>query len=185
MPIGSYSSIPYLASHLLKKRPATVLDLGMGFGMTGAVVRQWLDGGIEPFKTTLVGVEVWPEYRSVLWDLYDSVYVDTIQQFLATSNTRFDLIVMGDVLEHFHFPAGEIVIQQAQMKLKPSGYLFVATPAEPMPQGPVYGNRHEEHRSHWRPADLARRGFEILLSADESQLEPAVATLIARWQRPE
>ena len=98
MPIGSYSPIPHLASHLLKHRPDSVLDLGIGFGMTGAVVRQWLDDGVQPFTTTLVGVEAWPQYRSVLWDLYDSLFMETIQQFLVTRRDRFELIVLGDVL---------------------------------------------------------------------------------------
>ncbi len=36
---------------------ATVLDLGAGMGFYGAVVRQWCDSGVRPWRTRLVGVE--------------------------------------------------------------------------------------------------------------------------------
>lgn len=183
MPIGSYSTIPFLANQLLSQRPRTILDLGIGFGMTGAVVRQWLDSGYKPFETSLQGVEIWPQYRSPLWDLYDVVYVQSIEEHLQTPGESADLIVLSDVLEHFEFAHGERVIQLAQQRLAADGVLMISTPAEHLPQGPVYGNPHEEHRSLWNSADFVRRGFEIVLSQEDVQLPPAVPTLIARWKR--
>lgn len=184
MPIGSYAAIPVLAAELLAARPASVLDLGIGFGMAGAVVRQWLDAGARPFNTYLAGVEVWPDYRSPLWDLYDLVSIGLIEQQLSAEDMLFDMIIMGDVLEHFEFACGEEVLRGAQRRLAPDGRLFVSTPALPMPQGMAHGNPYEQHRSGWTAADLARRGFEILLSESDPQLPPAVPTLVARWISP-
>ena len=183
MPIGSYTSIPWLASQLLIQRPKSVLDLGIGFGMAGAVVRQWLDSGYEPFETYLCGVEVWPEYRSPLWDLYNAVYVQTIEEHLQTPGPPAELIVLSDVLEHFEFEDGERVIQLAQDRLTEGGVLMVSTPAAEIPQGAVYGNPYEQHRSLWNSEDLTQRGFEVLLNEDQPQLPPAKPTLIGRWQR--
>jgi len=78
MPIGSYAATVPLVQTLIRARPRSVLDLGMGFGCGGVVVRQWLDLGVRPWKTYLVGVEVWSDYRNPVWDLYSAVYVQTI-----------------------------------------------------------------------------------------------------------
>lgn len=183
MPIGSYASIPPLASHLLQQRPRSVLDLGIGFGMTGAAVRQWLDEAQRPYATTLYGVEIWPDYRSPLWDLYDAIFIQSIEESLQTLPISFDLVVLGDVIEHFTFQEGERVLASTDKKLNPGGFVYVATPAGPMPQGAAHGNPYETHRSAWTADDLAQRGFEIVLSDHDRQLPPAVPTLAARRQK--
>ena len=64
MPIGCCSLVPAIATQFVLRRPRSVLDLGVGMGFYGAVVRQWLDGGVQPWRTRLVGVEGFDAYRS-------------------------------------------------------------------------------------------------------------------------
>lgn len=61
MPIGNSVAVPYVVQHLMKRGPQRVLDLGIGFGMYGAVVRQWHDRGVRPWRTHLTGVEVFAD----------------------------------------------------------------------------------------------------------------------------
>src|SRR4029434_7034396 len=107
MPIGSYAAVPPLVQSLLQGQPRSVLDLGMGFGGGGVLVRQWLDQGVRPWKTFLAGVEAWPDYRNPVWDLYNVIYAQTIERFLASSDETFDCVLFCDVLEHFEKAAGQ------------------------------------------------------------------------------
>jgi hypothetical protein len=56
MPIGCYSLVPMIANRLHDAQPRSVLDLGVGKGFYGAVVRQWLDLGVRAWRTKLFGV---------------------------------------------------------------------------------------------------------------------------------
>lgn len=180
MPIGSYTAIPYVASEFAERPPRTVLDLGIGFGMYGAVVRQWVDQGVRPWRTRLVGVEAWSEYRSPLWDLYDLIVADRIENYLARYSDLFDAVILSDVLEHFEHDAGEQLLRSAAQRLNPRGRLFVCTPAHFYPQESVYGNDLERHRSLWTPLELANLGFEILLTGQDPQL--GYPTIIALYR---
>jgi predicted TPR repeat methyltransferase len=161
MPIGSYAAVPLLAQRLLRLRPQSVLDLGMGFGGCGAAVREWLDAGVRPWKTYLAGVEAWADYRNPVWDLYDVVYVQTIEDFLRLSSEAFDCVLLGDVLEHFEKEAGRQVLLDIQPRVAPDGCLLVTTPAHFFSQEAVYGNAWERHRSYWSAEELAALGFAV------------------------
>jgi len=161
MPIGSYAAIPLLAQALLQYRPRSVLDLGMGFGGGGVVVRQWLDLGVRPWRTYLVGVEAWADYRNPVWDLYNVVYVQTIEQFASASAESFDCVLLGDVVEHFEKDAGRKVLASVKPLVAAGGSLLLATPATFRPQEAVYGNERERHRSLWSPDDLIELGFQV------------------------
>lgn len=161
MPIGSYAAIPSLAQNLLRHRPRSVLDLGMGFGGGGVVVREWLDFGVRPWKTYLVGVEAWSDYRNAVWDLYDVVFAQTIEEFLGSCAETFDCVLLGDVLEHFEKEAGRHIVAAIKPRVAAGGRLLVTTPARFIPQEAVYGNERERHRSLWSDSDLAQLGFLV------------------------
>ena len=162
MPIGCCSLVPAIATKLQLARPRSVLDLGIGMGFYGAVVRQWLDLGVRPWRTKLVGVEGFAGYRNPCWDLYDEVVVAPIEEFLETATETWDAILLLDVLEHFSHAAGRDILAAARGRLSPGGRFFVGTPAVWMEQGAAYGNEFERHRSLWTAEELRAAGLEIL-----------------------
>ena len=162
MPIGCTSFVPMIAHELMKHRPASVLDLGIGMGFYGAVVRQWLDLGVRPWRTCLVGVEGFEAYRNPCWELYDGVVAARIEDYLAMAGGVWDAILLLDVLEHFKRTAGESVLSAARQRLSANGRLFVGTPAVWMEQGAFYGNELERHRSLWTADELRAVGFTVL-----------------------
>jgi SAM-dependent methyltransferase len=162
MPIGCCSLVPAIATQFVLRRPRSVLDLGIGMGFYGAVVRQWLDGGVQPWRTRLVGVEGFDTYRSPCWNLYDDVVVSSIERFLEADSGTWDAILLLDVLEHFEHSQGAAMLQQLRLRLTPEGRLFVGTPAVWMDQGPAYGNEFERHRSLWTGDEMQTIGFELL-----------------------
>ena len=162
MPIGCCSLVPTIATHFALFQPRSVLDLGIGMGFYGAVVRQWLDGGVQPWRTRLVGVEGFAAYRGPCWDLYDEVVESPIERFLVMNADLWDTILLLDVLEHFEHSQGEAILVALRRRLSPGGRLFVGTPAVWMDQGAAYGNALERHRSLWNADDLLASGFELL-----------------------
>ena len=163
MPIGCCSLVPTIATHLQLARPRSVLDLGIGMGFYGAVVRQWLDLGVQPWRTKLVGVEGSAAYRNPCWDLYDEVVVAPIEEFLIAATETWDAILLLDVLEHFPHVAGEQILAAARGRLSLCGQFFVGTPAVWMEQGAVHGNEFERHRSLWTAEELRATGFHVLV----------------------
>ena len=116
MPIGSYVVLPHVAHALATSRPQRVLDLGAGFGLYGAVVREWLDGGVKPWRTLLVGVEGHAPYGNPLWDLYNVMAIDTIERFLDRHADLYDAVLLLDVIEHFEKAEGWRRLDQAQQR---------------------------------------------------------------------
>lgn len=167
MPIGSFVTIPVVAFELSERKPKTVLDLGIGFGMWGAVVREWVDMGVRPYNTIIHGVEAFIDYYSPLWKLYNKIHHLLIQDFEPTQN--YDFIIFADVLEHFSAEQGAMVLEKIKQWLNPGGVLMVATPGLFVPQENVYGNELERHLSLWLPADLQAHGFEILRNENPDQ----------------
>lgn len=179
MPIGSYAAIPTIASQMILRHPKRILDLGMGFGMMGAAARQWIDLGVSPWRTYLVGVEVWASYRNPLWQLYDLVFLRSIEEHLALDQATYDMVVLGDVIEHFDDAIAQRVLQAALERVAPNGCCLVITPAVDMQQGAAHGNPYETHRSVWTAERLSSAGFDILLNEHDPQLPPAVPTVVA------
>ncbi len=162
MPIGCCSLVPAIATQFVLFQPRSVLDLGIGMGFYGAVVRQWLDGGVQPWRTRLVGVEGFAAYQNPCWDLYDEVVESSIELFVEVNADLWDAILLLDVLEHFEHTQGEAILGTLRNRLSPRGRLFVGTPAVWMEQGAAYGNALERHRSLWTAGDLRGLDFELL-----------------------
>lgn len=163
MPIGCCSLVPAIVTQLTNRRPCSVLDLGVGMGFYGAVVRQWLDFGVRPWRTRIVGVEGFDAYRNSCWDLYDEVIVTSIEEYLGTATETWDAILLLDVLEHFDHDTGVRILDAARHRLSPTGCFFVGTPAIWMEQGAVYNNEFERHRALWTADELRAADFEILV----------------------
>lgn len=183
MPIGSHVLVSHVVQGLVERRPAKVLDLGIGFGFYGAAVRQWLDFGILPGAgTELVGVEAWAEYRSPLWELYDRIYCQPIPDFLDANTEVFDAILLLDVIEHFPKAEGDRLIPALKSRTAPNGQLVIGTPAIFHPQGDYMGNPFERHHSLWSEDDFRRQEFEILLNGTPDRFGHEM--LLGRWIAP-
>jgi 2-polyprenyl-3-methyl-5-hydroxy-6-metoxy-1,4-benzoquinol methylase len=162
MPIGSLSELPIVVIQLLTPRANSVLDLGIGMGMYGAAVRQWLDLGYEGsgYKTLIHGVEGFEKYRNPCWQLYDEVTIDDVIDYIPTQ--AYDAILLNDVIEHFELPDALKVVERMKQHLTQGGKFIVVTPAIDMPQGEVYGNMFERHLSAWTTQMFIDLGFTIL-----------------------
>ena len=76
-----------------------VLDLTCGYGLLGALLRNYLEKSMDPDKWRLqiVGAESDEIKRSPLWGFYDSVMVLSPDRFLKGHNKRYDIVFISDI----------------------------------------------------------------------------------------
>jgi 2-polyprenyl-3-methyl-5-hydroxy-6-metoxy-1,4-benzoquinol methylase len=181
MPIGS-SSVYRRLVHLLElRRPRSVLDLGVGLGINGAAVRNWLDYGVTPYPTLLVGVEGHAAYRNPMWLLYSDIEIGDIAT-AAALDRPWACILMTDVLEHFDRLTGEHVLGRIAAALEPGGLAIVTTPAIWFAQGAWGDNPLETHRCLWTADELRALGWSV--DWDGTPDEYGQSMLLATWERP-
>jgi len=142
-------------------RPKTILDLGSGVGIYGAMIHAAnpkigmiaLDG----FLPYLLQEASRASYGGLLW-LPIEMIVD------GTVSVCTDLTICMDVIEHFDKPT-------ARRVLALPGRMIVSTPLFDYRQGPVGGNSLEEHRCHFTEGELNALGFGMLVKFDHVALD--------------
>ncbi len=160
MGTSNWQHISYCCELMYALQPRSVLDIGVGFGRWGILARQICDSaGTDPGgrRVRILGVEAFPKliqpYHSAF---YDEVVIGDALDYLRGTPERFDLAVLGDVLEHFPRDQAEEVLQLARTK---ACYTMLGVPlGTDWEQGEMYGNPYERHRSSWRHGDFRRLG---------------------------
>jgi hypothetical protein len=154
------ANIPFVVSELQRLRPRSVLDVGVGFGKIGMLVREYLEcwyGRYSPasWQIKVEGIEIFEGYRNPLWtSMYNRVHIGDAR-VLARELRSFDVAICCDVIEHMDKESG---LDLVRCLTDTCGTLLLTTPIAFWPQGAENGNVHEVHRSHWGPDDL--QGFE-------------------------
>lgn len=157
MPISNWSQIPAIMNEVYRLQPKTVLDLGIGFGKYGALLREVLDGmhgrcRKNQWEAQICGMEAHAGYANPAWGCYTSV---TLWDFTKDYDliTGLDLVLMIDSLEHMEPDAGTLFLDKLVANNK---HVIVSVPIEYMPQGAVYGNELEAHRTHHKGDEFDR-----------------------------
>ncbi len=155
---GNYQNLADVVTWMRAADPRSVLDVGVGFGRWGFLVRDFLEvwngrNNRAAWAVRLVGVEAFEaNIREHQRLLYDELYIGRAEEFFAQRTERFDLCILGDVLEHFPKPVGQHLLEQA---LARSGYVLLVLPlGGEWPQGDAYGNAFERHLASWEAAEV-------------------------------
>jgi hypothetical protein len=154
MPVGSSYAFIKVNNCVLSTNPDSILDLGIGYGMNGAGIRNWYSMGCY-----ITGVEVFEQYRNAMWGCYDRVVIDDIINYLKVCS-EYDMVIMTDVLEHFTKEDGVKVLDMISKAAIKNA--VITTPAVWFEQGHVHGNMYEEHKSIWTVDDLKSLGWGIV-----------------------
>lgn len=157
MPSSDAMTIPHVLKLVKSIGPNSILDIGCGNGKYGFLFRELLDmnyGRMNPseWHVRIDGMEIMEKYRSPLHDyFYDAVFWGNWMDIKP--NPIYDVVFMGDVLEHF--PEGEW--QKALDKALHSGSIVITVCPNwdgSINQGAVFGNESERHRVVLSPSQI-------------------------------
>ena len=141
MPYSDMSNIPWIEWALEKKMPKTVLDLGVGAGKYGKIVKKVLP------ESLVVGVEIWAPYVAEfnLNKIYDKVHICDARIY---PDFNYDLVFLGDVLEHM---TKDEAIDLWRKVSKQAKTAILSIPIINFPQSHEHGgNPFEDHiKDNW------------------------------------
>jgi hypothetical protein len=152
MPTSHSGQINEIVELIVNANPASVLDIGVGFGKYGFLSREYLelsDGRNEYNNWTrrIDGIEGYADYIGDLQKLiYSNVYIGNVLEILPKSEIKYDLILLIDVFEHFTYEEGMKLLGYCQ---KHGKNIIISTPKLVSEQGGVFNNPLESHKFQW------------------------------------
>lgn len=161
-----------IVDKVLSNPDNAVLDIGCGEG-------KW--GKLFTGKVRLVdGVEVWQPYidKYNLVSLYDNLL--NIDMKDLTFNKKYDIVVLGDVLEHISREDAVVFLDKLKANVDT---IYLTLPITVCIQdGNVIGNPFETHHYQWSDKEVRYElGFELLnVSANDNGL---VAIGCYEWRK--
>jgi hypothetical protein len=164
MPQSDPFTMPWVIYLVNQLKPKSTLDIGVGNGTYGFLIRQHFDiasGRInkEQWQLRIDGIEVFEGYKNPIWDYYyDKVTIGDALQIVGEIG-HYDLVFLGDVIEHFTKEDGLRLIDKLFEK---TDVIIISTPFFDYPQGPLYGNIHETHLSYWGIEDFKQYFFKTI-----------------------
>jgi len=178
MPSSRPNTIPTVI-HLVKQfQPKSILDVGIGFGKWGHLFREYTDineAESDParyrrrnWRVRIDGIEGHAAYLTPMHRfLYSDIHVGDAC-LLIRKLPRYDLIFMGDVIEHLDKTLGLQLLRDALKKANKG--LIVSTPKFETGQADLCGNELERHRSLWLAGDFKQFDRVIVRTVDQAIL---------------
>lgn len=152
MPSSYPENIPKIIHLVAKFKPKSVLDVGIGRGKYGFLLKEYFEnasGEWEPIEK-IDGLEVFPEYVTDLQRLcYDEIHIGNALEY---EYPKYDMYLLIDVLEHWPKEQAFKVLDDLTKK----GLVLISTPTNIGNQGAVHGNEWECHVSQWLPPDFEK-----------------------------
>ncbi|WP_136616574.1 MULTISPECIES: methyltransferase domain-containing protein [Mesorhizobium] len=156
MPFSSNAFEHYVGTLFDLLQPGRVCDIGPGEGKYSGIARR--KAKEHGFACHLTAVEIDQSYVDTydLHNLYDDVIVADAVTLINNPRCRFDLVIMGDCIEHMRKSDG---IDLVNFLIYRTGYICIITP-EALVQDDWEGHASEAHISVWSVEDF--RGLNML-----------------------
>lgn len=164
MPSSRPNTIPIVIHLLRQLKPESILDIGVGFGKWGHLFREYTDileaehdperYRRENWRVRIDGIEGHASYLTEMHRyLYNEIHVGDAAALMKTL-PNYDLIFLGDIIEHFDKPAGMELLRDAFARANKA--VIVSTPKFETEQDALCGNELERHRSLWSVRDFKK-----------------------------
>ncbi|MFO0839102.1 MAG: glycosyltransferase [Phycisphaerae bacterium] len=180
---GNYQNLGDVIAWIRAIDPRSVLDIGTGFGRWGFLVRDFLEiwngrNHRDRWQVRLIGVEAFEhnvrEHHALL---YNEVYRGPAERFLAERADSFELVILGDVLEHFDKRDGEATLAECMQR---GHYVLLVLPlGDDWPQGDSYGNPFERHLASWTRDEILRCAPLIACEYCDESGRPFLAAVLS------
>lgn len=152
MPTSHPMQINEILDAVLMVNPKSILDIGVGYGKYGFLCREFLDtmkhdDNYGKRTHIIEGIEVFPKYLTPVHDyIYDKIHIGNAKDVLPKLDKKYDMILLIDVLEHFTYEDGIIILNECK---RHCDYIIISVPKDIGNQGTVHGNKHETHHFQW------------------------------------
>lgn len=162
MATSSVQLIPYVLRNLSQVPVKSVLDIGMGFGNYGCLIRDYYDLAKaespeqlerHSWRMRIDGIEPYAEFISDRQrSVYDDIYVGTALDVLPDLGS-YDVILLVAVLVHMPKEEGTRLVNM--MYAHCNQLVLITTPTRPWPQDDIFENPYEVHHDvTWQPSDF-------------------------------
>ncbi len=176
MPSSRVITVPLVLAVVRQLNPQSILDIGIGFGKFGYLFREYTDivnSDVEParygrdgWKVRIEGIEGCPAYvHDGHRFIYNQIHLGNAVDVLPRLG-RYDLIFLGDVIEHFTKEVGMNLLRAALDRADQC--VMLTTPKFDTGQGTLHGNPLETHHSVWTLDDFKKLGPCKIRLADSS-----------------
>jgi hypothetical protein len=179
MPSSDPTTIPYVLRLVSTLEPESILDVGAGNGRYGFLFRELLDMNYARFKQwkyRIDAVEIETDYLNPVHNyVYNNVFIgDWLDVEIAF---HYDLVFMGDVLEHFR----ESEWQDALKKARDLADTVIVV--SPNWDGSSYqkawhGYEHETHHVELSPEKV---GGKCLFANSKSFMSVFGSDIVGKW----
>ncbi len=145
-----------------------VLDVGVGYGQYGFMLRHRVAGTMDREAMTIDGIEGYAPYiSSIQRQVYNTLFIDRAEVILPTlPGQAYQCALLIDVLEHLDEPTAQSLIAQLR---RVADVVLVSTPAFWIPQQDER-NPLENHVSLWTRRKLTALGATAFLPNEQSHL---------------
>lgn len=164
MPNARPYTIPFVCKWFQDKNVKdikNILDIGCGFGKWGFLARLYIqiwDSKLTKEKyrnwrdnLRVDAIEIFEDYITDLHRLiYNNIYIGDMRKLIEEVG-KYDLIIMGDVLEHVSFKDGLEFLKKAREKAR---WIIVAMPDYFVKGHPNMGNEAEIHCHIWADSEF-------------------------------
>src|SRR5258706_8280538 len=164
MPSSRPNTIPTVIHLVRQLKPKSILDVGIGFGKWGHLFREYTDiqeSENDParyqrcnWKIRIDGIEGYAAYITEMHHfLYNEIHIGNACE-LIRALPRYDVIFIGDVIEHLDKKAGFQLLRDSMEKAGKA--VIVNTPKYETDQQDLCGNELDRHRSLWTANDFRK-----------------------------
>jgi hypothetical protein len=161
MGTSNWQNISYCVGMLRRLKPASVLDVGTGFGRWGVLCREFLDvwEGREArslWKARIDGIEAFPACLTPLHGyIYDRLHIGDAVDVLPGLGS-YDVVYLGDVVEHQTKARAWVLLDEAVRHARLAAIVTIPI-GDNWPQETGWdGNTYHAHRSVWTLEDFDR-----------------------------
>jgi hypothetical protein len=179
MATSRWEQLPFIIETLLHINPKTVLDVGVGFGKIGLLIREYLEdmqGRTNPkqWQILINGIEIYKPYHDNSFQpiIYNKIYYDNalniddiiiLQKidFKYLEDHQYDLLTCFDCVEHNKKEDAIILLNKFK---KYANKILISIPLGDNWYYNYKGeNIHENHLSDWQEKELNDLGYKTLL----------------------
>ena len=173
MPFSFSSQLSAIVGYAEDLKPRSVLDVGVGMGQYGFLLRTNLENvelfdvdGLhgtkrprERWGIVIDGIEGFPEYLTPVHEYaYNKIMIgDAMALLPSIGDDAYELVIAIDIVEHFDADVGSVFLHHCKRIARRAA--LVSTPKDFVEQV-VPANPLENHRSHWSQQAMVDAGYE-------------------------